>query len=63
MADADAKILIPAKLFQDIRMALLFANKALSENRFAGTDQNPYGVTDLVGSAHLAVERFVAGGK
>ena len=62
MAD-DTKILVPAALWQQVRMALVFANKALTENRFAGTDQNPYGVHDLVGSAHLAVERFVKGDK
>ena len=62
MAD-DTKILIPVELWKQMQTALIFADMALSENRFAGTNQNPYGVRDLVGSAALAVERFVEKGK
>lgn len=38
-------------------IALRVANEVLTKHRFAGTDQNPKGVTDLVGSALYKAEK------
>lgn len=50
MAD---QVLISLSLFKDMRDALIVANEVLEKHRLAGTDQNPQGVRDLVGSAAL----------
>lgn len=37
--------------------AVVIANAVLEKERFAGMDQNPKGVRDLVGSAAIALEK------
>jgi hypothetical protein len=54
-------VIIPASLFRKMRLALSLANRVLVEQdtRLESMDQNPFGVRDAVGSATLAVERYV----
>jgi hypothetical protein len=51
-------VTISWELFRQMRTALAVADSVLQKHRFAGTDQNPKGVTDLVGSALLAADRI-----
>lgn len=51
------QITIPRALFLQMRTALAVANSVLEKSRFTGTDQNPKGVRDLVGSAAFAADR------
>jgi hypothetical protein len=43
------------KLLNQVSYALAVAYDVLSKHRLVGLDQNPRGVIDLVGSAHLAL--------
>lgn len=53
-------ITISENLFQQMRTALEVTEKVLNTHRLAGTDQNPKGVNDLVGSALLEADRVLA---
>lgn len=48
---------IDRALFLRMRTALSVAEYVLRKHRLAGTDQNPKGVTDLVGGALLEADR------
>ncbi len=57
----DDKMIIPAALFAQMVIALRTTNEVLQKHRLAGLDQNPKGISDLVGSTLLAAERFGKG--
>jgi hypothetical protein len=50
-------ITIPTKLFVAMRIALATADEIFETCRLNGTDQNPKGVRDLVGSASIQANR------
>lgn len=54
MADLVA---VDKDVMRKLYTAVVIANAVLEKERFAGTDQNPKGVRDLVGSAAIALEK------
>jgi len=51
-------VTIRRDVFLNMRIALAVAHAVLEKNRFTGTDQNPEGVRDLVGSATYEADRI-----
>lgn len=47
-------------LLSEIKIAVAVTHEVISRHRLAGTDQNPKGFVDLLGSAHLKLERWNA---